>query len=119
MQNPRSNDLTQRQRAVAMAVALTTNTPLAPQRYERYLLALYQRGILMIEEVVELLDLSVYQVLYHSRATKLPSESDLPALLDYSRHFNAEHQFGFEAATWYWHFVDVVWVGLFVFVYVL
>ncbi len=34
-------------------------------------------------------------------------------------HFNAEHQFGFEAASWYWHFVDVVWIGLFVFVYVL
>ncbi|MFJ3486701.1 cytochrome c oxidase subunit 3 [Pseudomonas sp. NPDC090202] len=34
-------------------------------------------------------------------------------------HFNAEQQFGFEAASWYWHFVDVVWVGLFVFVYVL
>lgn len=33
-------------------------------------------------------------------------------------HFDAEHQFGFEAASWYWHFVDVVWVGLFVFVYV-
>lgn len=34
-------------------------------------------------------------------------------------HFNAEDQFGFEAASWYWHFVDVVWVGLFIFVYVL
>ncbi|MNV58956.1 Cytochrome c oxidase subunit 3 [compost metagenome] len=34
-------------------------------------------------------------------------------------HFDNEHQFGFEAATWYWHFVDVVWIGLFVFVYVL
>ncbi|EJM12696.1 heme/copper-type cytochrome/quinol oxidase, subunit 3 [Pseudomonas sp. GM18] len=34
-------------------------------------------------------------------------------------HFNADHHFGFEAATWYWHFVDVVWIGLFVFVYVL
>jgi cytochrome c oxidase subunit 3 len=34
-------------------------------------------------------------------------------------HFDAEHQFGFEAASWYWHFVDVVWIGLFVFVYVL
>lgn len=33
-------------------------------------------------------------------------------------HFDAEHQFGFEAASWYWHFVDVVWIGLFVFVYV-
>ncbi|MGC1331689.1 cytochrome c oxidase subunit 3 [Pseudomonas sp.] len=34
-------------------------------------------------------------------------------------HFDADHQFGFEAASWYWHFVDVVWVGLFIFVYVL
>ena len=28
-------------------------------------------------------------------------------------HFDAEHQFGFEAASWYWHFVDVVWIILF------
>jgi cytochrome c oxidase subunit 3 len=34
-------------------------------------------------------------------------------------HFNHEDQFGFEASSWYWHFVDVVWVGLFLFVYVL
>jgi len=34
-------------------------------------------------------------------------------------HFDAEHHFGFEAGAWYWHFVDVVWIGLFVFVYVL
>ncbi|WP_206358786.1 cytochrome c oxidase subunit 3, partial [Pseudomonas viridiflava] len=34
-------------------------------------------------------------------------------------HVDAEHQFGFEAASWYWHFVDVVWVGLYVFVYVI
>mgnify|MGYP006385731323 CR=1 FL=1 len=34
-------------------------------------------------------------------------------------HFDADHQFGFEAASWYWHFVDVVWLGLFIFVYVL
>ncbi|QSA98765.1 cytochrome c oxidase subunit 3 [Methylococcus sp. EFPC2] len=32
-------------------------------------------------------------------------------------HFNAEHHFAFEAAAWYWHFVDVVWLGLFIFVY--
>ena len=32
-------------------------------------------------------------------------------------HFNKEHHFGFEAVAWYWHFVDVVWLGLFVFVY--
>lgn len=34
-------------------------------------------------------------------------------------HFSAEKHFGFEAVTWYWHFVDVVWVGLFLFVYIL
>ena len=34
-------------------------------------------------------------------------------------HFTADDCFGFEAAAWYWHFVDVVWLGLFVFVYVL
>ncbi len=32
-------------------------------------------------------------------------------------HFKPEHHFGFEAAAWYWHFVDVVWLGLFIFVY--
>jgi len=34
-------------------------------------------------------------------------------------HFSKEDCFGFEAAVWYWHFVDVVWVGLFLFVYIL
>ena len=34
-------------------------------------------------------------------------------------HFGDENHFGFEASCWYWHFVDVVWVGLFIFVYVL
>jgi len=32
-------------------------------------------------------------------------------------HFTPEHHFAFEAVAWYWHFVDVVWLGLFVFVY--
>ena len=32
-------------------------------------------------------------------------------------HFSADHHFGFEAVAWYWHFVDVVWLGLFIFVY--
>ena len=32
-------------------------------------------------------------------------------------HFDAKHHFAFEAAAWYWHFVDVVWLGLFIFVY--
>jgi len=34
-------------------------------------------------------------------------------------HFTDKHHFAFEAAAWYWHFVDVVWLGLFIFVYVL
>jgi len=34
-------------------------------------------------------------------------------------HFTPEQHFGFEAAAWYWHFVDMVWVGLFLFVYIL
>ncbi|GAB3628179.1 MFS transporter [Pandoraea terrae] len=32
-------------------------------------------------------------------------------------HFTPEHHFGFEGAAWYWHFVDVVWLGLYVVVY--
>ena len=32
-------------------------------------------------------------------------------------HFTHENHFAFEAAAWYWHFVDVVWLGLFIFVY--
>lgn len=32
-------------------------------------------------------------------------------------HFTPGQHFGFEAASWYWHFVDVVWLLLFVFVY--
>jgi cytochrome c oxidase subunit III len=32
-------------------------------------------------------------------------------------HFKPEHHFAFEAVAWYWHFVDVVWLGLFIFVY--
>jgi len=38
----------------------------------------------------------------------------LRLLLD---HFTREHHIGFEAAAWYWHFVDVVWLFLFVAVY--
>lgn len=32
-------------------------------------------------------------------------------------HFSADKHFGFEGAAWYWHFVDVVWLGLYVLVY--
>ena len=33
------------------------------------------------------------------------------------RHFSPHNHFAFEAVAWYWHFVDVVWLGLFIFVY--
>jgi cytochrome c oxidase subunit 3 len=34
-----------------------------------------------------------------------------------SGHFKPDHHFAFEAAAWYWHFVDVVWIGLYIVVY--
>lgn len=36
-------------------------------------------------------------------------------LMDF--HFTRKHHFGFEAAAWYWHFVDVVWLFLFISIY--
>ena len=33
-------------------------------------------------------------------------------------HFTTDHHFGFEAAAWYWHFVDVVWLFLFAAIYI-
>ena len=82
----------QRRRAVAAAVALTMDTPLAPKRYERQLLARYQTGELTIDEVIALLEESTYHVLYRSRATQAPTETDLLALLDWSRTYNAQQQ---------------------------
>nr|AVG72770.1 cytochrome c oxidase subunit III [Saturnia boisduvalii] len=34
-----------------------------------------------------------------------------------SYHFSSSHHFGFEAAAWYWHFVDVVWLFLYISIY--
>jgi len=34
-----------------------------------------------------------------------------------NHHFTRQHHFGFEAAAWYWHFVDVVWLFLFISIY--
>lgn len=39
------------------------------------------------------------------------------AFRNYYGHFTTTHHIGFEAAAWYWHFVDVVWLFLFVLVY--
>nr|APX39673.1 cytochrome c oxidase subunit 3 [Chaetocnema depressa] len=35
----------------------------------------------------------------------------------YNNHFSSIHHFGFEAAAWYWHFVDVVWLFLYISIY--
>jgi len=35
----------------------------------------------------------------------------------YLHHFSNNHHFGFEAAAWYWHFVDVVWICLYLCIY--
>nr|APX40400.1 cytochrome c oxidase subunit 3 [Batophila aerata] len=35
----------------------------------------------------------------------------------YHNHFSSIHHFGFEAAAWYWHFVDVVWLFLYISIY--
>jgi hypothetical protein len=82
----------QRCHAVAFAVALSAGTPLAPKRYERELLALFEAGVLDLDEVDELLDRSIYQVLYHSCAPQPPSEADLQALLAQAEDYNARHQ---------------------------
>jgi Sensors of blue-light using FAD len=71
---------------------MTANTRLAPQRYERQLLARYQQGELTIDQVMELLDTSVYQVLYRSRATGPFGAEALRQLLEAARRFNVEHR---------------------------
>ena len=81
-----------RRRAVALAVALTADTPLAPNHYERQLLALYQVGELTIDDVLARVEESIYHVLYRSQATPAPTEADLQALLEWSRFYNAQHQ---------------------------
>nr|ARO34962.1 cytochrome c oxidase subunit III [Syrista parreyssii]UGN61581.1 cytochrome c oxidase subunit III [Syrista parreyssii] len=34
-----------------------------------------------------------------------------------NNHFSSNHHFGFEAASWYWHFVDIVWLFLYISIY--
>lgn len=86
-----ANSEERRRQAIAWAVAVTADTPLAPQRYERQLLDRYRRGELLIEQVLDLLDASVYQVLYRSRAVEPFSEDQLRQLLAQARAHNARH----------------------------
>ncbi|RZL15740.1 MAG: BLUF domain-containing protein [Hymenobacter sp.] len=80
-----------RQRAVAWAIAVTADTPLAPKRYERHLLDRYQRGELTLDDVSNLLDNSVYHVFYRSQATYFPNRAQLGEILDWSHTYNAQH----------------------------
>jgi cytochrome c oxidase subunit III len=62
-------------------------------------------------------------LLHGDRLPRLPRDRrhHLPAVClfrAYKGHFTPRQHFGFEAAAWYWHFVDVVWLFLFVAVYV-
>ncbi|AMR25707.1 hypothetical protein A0257_00465 [Hymenobacter psoromatis] len=77
-----------RRRIVARAVAVTANTALAPRRYERQLLDRYQQGELTIDQVINLLDISTYQVLYHSVAVRPFTEAELHTLLKNAHSFN-------------------------------
>ena len=80
-----------RRRAVAWALAVTADTPLAPKRYELHLLACFERGELTLEQVSQRLEESVYHVLYRSQATFFPTQAQLQDLLAWSRTFNADH----------------------------
>jgi hypothetical protein len=80
-----------RRRAVAWAIAVLAETPLAPKRYELLLLERYQVGALTLDQVSQLLEQSVYHVLYRSQATYFPNEAQLQDLLEWSRTYNAHH----------------------------
>jgi hypothetical protein len=80
-----------RRRAVAMVVALTANTHLQPQRYERQLLTQFEQGDITLDQMEALLATSVHQLLYHSRATGQPTQQELDGLLDWSQRYNNAH----------------------------
>ncbi|MCC3153215.1 BLUF domain-containing protein [Hymenobacter sp. BT770] len=82
----------QPRRAIDWALALTANTALSPQRYERQLLEHYRLGELTLDEVIGLLEASQYHVLYRSHATAPFSEGQLQDLLATARTFNAAHR---------------------------
>lgn len=55
---------------------------------------------------------------FHGLHVLIGSRFLMVCLLRHVRaHFTQSHHFGFEAAAWYWHFVDVVWLFLFVCIY--
>jgi hypothetical protein len=81
----------QRRKAVAVAIALASNTPLAPQQYECALLEQYQKGELSLAEVETLLANSVYHLAYRSRTAQFSTRESLQELLDQAREYNDRH----------------------------
>ena len=69
-------------------------------------------------------DIYGVDLLHGDRLPRLPRHHrhDLPDRLPgpgaCAAHFTPQQHFGFEAAAWYWHFVDVVWLFLFICIYV-
>ena len=84
-------DEAQRRRAITMAVALTAETHLAPDQYERDLLERYAQGQQTLSQVLHQLDTRVRHLLYRSQAIYPLSSAQLIALLDESRAWNEAH----------------------------
>ena len=99
----------QRRRAIDWAVALTAETPLAPEQYEWELLEHYAQGKLTLQQVINKLDNRVQHLLYHSTATHLMSESDLTVLVEQSQMWNERHNItGLLCYSSSGHFVQVL-----------
>ncbi|HEX8426817.1 BLUF domain-containing protein [Hymenobacter sp.] len=84
-------DEAQRRRAVAWALALATDTPLAPQHYEQQLLEQYAQGQLTLAAVLARLDQRVQHVLYRSQAVAPFSDQQLAELVEQSKAWNEAH----------------------------
>lgn len=81
----------ERRKAIAWAIALTANTPLAPDYYEADLLERYAQGKLSLSEVLHALDYRVHHLLYRSQAVAPMSDAELAALVDQSQVWNDQH----------------------------
>lgn len=102
------SDEAQRRRAIAWATALTANTQLAPQAYERALLERFARGELDIDQVLLALDAQVQHVLYRSQAVRPFSKAQLTDLLEESRVYNEQHDITGLLCTCEGHFVQLL-----------
>ena len=95
-----------------MAVALSRVTPAVVQRLQVPVQVLVYAGLFVCAQ-------------YLVNWLHLPLPANLVGMLMLlvitlrlqKGHFTADKHFGFEGAAWYWHFVDVVWLGLYVLVY--